>query len=91
MARGSSRRWRKLADQQRAKRLPCFICGQPISYEVGWPDPSSFSADHVKPYAHYPELRYDPGNIVSTHLRCNQVKGDSEHQVAGLGNLSELF
>lgn len=89
--RGSTRRWRDIANNQRAKRLPCFLCGQPIDYDLHWPHPASFSADHVKPYAHHPELRTDPGNVVSTHLLCNQVKGDSQHFTAGLGELSDTF
>jgi 5-methylcytosine-specific restriction endonuclease McrA len=89
--RGSTRVWRQLAATQRAKRLPCFLCGQPIDYDLQWPHPQSFSADHIKPYAHHPELRTDPGNIASTHLRCNQVKGDNHHIQPGLGALSEVF
>lgn len=89
--RGSDYRWKRVAKAQRAKRLPCFLCGQPIDYDLKWPDPNSFSADHVKPYARHPELRYDPGNVVSTHLRCNQVKSDNEHFTAGLGALSQVF
>jgi hypothetical protein len=91
MARGSDYRWKQVAAAQRAKRLPCFHCGQPIDYDLEWPHPWSFSADHLRPWARHPELRYDPGNVVSSHLRCNQVKGDSEHFSAGLGALSEEF
>lgn len=89
--RGSTRLWKQVAANQRAKRLACFLCGQPIDYTLHWPDPASFSADHVKPYVNHPELRTDPGNVVSTHLLCNQKKGSSEHFQAGLGELSEEF
>ena len=89
--RGSTRAWRKVAGAQRAKRLACYHCGQPIDYDLEWPDPQSFSADHLKPWAHHPELRLDPGNVVSSHLLCNQVKGDSQHHTAGLGALSQTF
>ncbi|AYN55939.1 HNH endonuclease [Microbacterium phage Coltrane] len=91
MARGSDYRWKQVAAAQRAKRLPCFLCGQPIDYDLEWPDPRSFSADHIRPWARHAELRYDPGNVCSTHLRCNQTKGDSEHFTAGLGALSQEF
>jgi hypothetical protein len=92
MGRGeNSRLWREIAKRQRAKGLPCFHCGQPIDYSLKWPDPGSFSADHLKPYVTNAELRYDPGNVVSSHLRCNQTKGASSHYSAGLGNLSEKF
>jgi len=89
--RGSDYRWKRTAKAQKAKRLPCFHCGQPIDYTLVWPDPQSFSADHLKPWVNHPELRYDPGNVVSSHLLCNQTKGSSEHYTAGLGNLSEVF
>ncbi|WP_083420823.1 HNH endonuclease [Curtobacterium sp. MCBA15_009] len=87
----NSRLWREIAKRQRSKGLPCFHCGQPIDYSLKWPDPGSFSADHLKPWARHPELRYDPGNVVSSHLRCNWQKSDSEHYTPGLGNLSEKF
>ena len=89
--RGGTRAWRKLAAVQRAKHLPCFICGQLISYDLEWPDPASFSADHIKPWVRHPELRLDPGNVVSSHLRCNLAKSDNEHNTPGMGALSENF
>lgn len=91
MARGTTARWRKITAAQRARRLPCFLCGQPIDYDLHWPHPASFSADHVLPWIKHPELREDPGNVVSAHLRCNQSKGASEHYSPGLGALSEEF
>lgn len=91
MARGSDYRWKQIAKAQRAKRLPCHLCGMPIDYEAKWPDPKSFSADHTRPWARHPELRYDPGNVVSAHLLCNQVKSDQQHFQPGLGSLSEEF
>lgn len=82
---------RENAKRQRAKGLPCFHCGQKIDYSLQWPHPYSFSADHLKPYATNPTLRYDPGNLVSSHLQCNQKKGVNAHYTAGLGSLSENF
>lgn len=89
--RGTSKAWKRLTDAQRSKRLPCFLCGQPIDYTLKWPDPGSFSADHIKPWIRHVELRLDPGNVVSAHLRCNQSKGDSEHYTVGLGVASQVF
>lgn len=87
----STAAWERIKRNQRAKRLPCFHCGQPIDYTLVHPDPHSFSADHLKPWINHPDLREDPGNVVSSHLRCNQVKGSSEHFSAGLGALSQVF
>jgi len=89
--RGTSRAWKRITTAQRSKRLACYICGQPINYDLQWPDPGSFSADHVKPYVNHPALRLDPGNVVSAHLRCNQTKGANEHFSAGLGAVSQVF
>lgn len=89
--RGSDYRWKQVAKAQRAKRLPCWHCGQPIDYDAPRYHRDSFSADHLKPWSRYPELRYDPGNVVSSHLHCNQSKGDRESFGAGLGALSEVF
>lgn len=70
-----SRRWSKLRAQQRAKRLPCWICGQPINYEAEWPDSDSFSVDHERPLSTYPEGAEDPANLRSAHLGCNSSRG----------------
>lgn len=87
----STRNWRRIAAAQKAKRLPCWHCGQPIDYSKPYPHPDSFTADHLKPKTRHPELAEDPGNVVSSHARCNWTKGDSEHFGAGLGVLSEDF
>ncbi len=71
--RGS--RWRTLVANQRAKHQPCYMDGQPIDYTLEWPDPNSFSVDHIKSWIDHPELREDPANLASAHLKCNQAKG----------------
>lgn len=81
-------RYRKMRRDQRDKKLPCYICGQPINY--GAKDPNAddaFSLDHIKPWEHFPELRTDPANMASTHQLCNKQKGDRE-LAPGLGNRS---
>lgn len=72
----------------RARGLPCFLCGQPIDYELEFPDPYSFSVEHIRPYSTNEELREDPGNLTAAHLKCNQSKG-SRPLPYGLGNRSE--
>ncbi len=80
--------WRKLWAAQRAKRLPCAICGQPIDYSLVYPDPGSFSVDHRVARGHRLDLAEDPGNLTSSHLQCNQAKGDRP-EPPSLGLLSE--
>jgi hypothetical protein len=74
----SSKAMKKLKRDQRAKRLPCWLCGQPIDYEAAPDEPESFSYDHAKPWSTHPELRLDPGNGRSAHLRCNKSRGNRD-------------
>lgn len=86
--RGS--RWRNLVANQRIKGLPCYIDGQPIDYSLQWPHPDSFSVDHIKSWIAHPELREDPANLATAHLRCNQAKGKGDAPVS-LGIQSEQW
>jgi hypothetical protein len=72
----STRRYKHLCRLQRARQLPCWLCGQPINYRLTWPHPDSYSTDHARPWITHPHLREDPTNLRSAHLHCNQSKGD---------------
>lgn len=85
--RGS--RWRKLHAEQKAKRRPCCICSQPIDYSLRWPDPGSFSVQHIKDWDTHPELREDPANLDSAHLSCNSSAG--KHGKPTIGDTSEAW
>ncbi|SDF99030.1 HNH endonuclease [Cellulosimicrobium cellulans] len=80
----SSKAMKALKRGQRAKRLPCWLCGQPIDYDAPPDDPNSFSYDHAKPWDTHPALRLDPGNGRSAHLRCNKARGKRDPR-PGLG------
>lgn len=84
----TSRRWRRIVKAQRAKRLPCALCGQPIDYTLPKGDDGAFEADHVLPRDTHPELAEDPSNVQSSHRRCNNSKRNGT-QPLGLGLLSE--
>lgn len=84
-------RWRALSAEVRARRDPCYICRQPIDYDLEDRNhPDGFTVDHLKPWAHHPELRTDPGNLVAAHRRCNSSKGDRE-VTHGLGMQSRQW
>lgn len=83
------KRWQRLKANQRAKRLPCCVCGQPIDYSLTWPDPGSFSVEHKKSWHDNPALREDPANLDSAHLGCNSSKGKG--QGPQLGEASEAW
>lgn len=81
----SGGRWRKLWADQRAKRLPCWICQQPINYSAPPESDDSFSADHFHPRSTHPHLAEEPSNLRSAHLHCNKARGDREVK-PGLGH-----
>lgn len=82
----STARFRRLAANLRMQRRPCCICHQPIDYNAKWPDPDSFSVEHIKGWATHPELREDPSNLDAAHLRCNTSK--QAKKKPGLGQTS---
>jgi len=80
--------WRKLRLQcfkrDKASNAPCWICGQPIRYDVKPSStPDSWEPDHRLSVKHHPELAEVPENVLASHKSCNRSKGDR----AGLNNL----
>jgi hypothetical protein len=75
----STRRWAKIRAQFRewcAKRNePCWLCGQPIDYELQWPHPMAWSPDHYLTVAEHPEHAEDIGNLRASHFDCNNRRG----------------
>jgi hypothetical protein len=72
------------ANLRAQRRQPCILCGQRIDYSLQWPDPWSFSVQHIKSWAEHPELRADPSNMAQAHLDCNQSAGKSGGVELGL-------
>ena len=63
-------RRRALRAAAEAADAACWICGKPIDYAARWPDPASFTADHVVPG--------DPdSDLMPAHARCNASRGDA--------------
>lgn len=71
----NTRERRRVSDHVRARRRPCCICGQPIDYSLRWPNPQSFSVQHVISRKIRPELTFDVTNCDASHLDCNQSLG----------------
>ena len=63
---------------ERDKRI-CHLCRQHIPRQAKWPDPWSFSLDHVQPQS----LGgfHDHTNLRAAHLRCNQSRGNKLMEV----------
>lgn len=83
----NTRRQKRIIAELRARRDPCWLCGQAIDYDAPAGDPDAFQADHVKSWSKHPELREDPANFRASHQLCNQKRGNGEAP-AGLGLLS---
>ncbi|QBP29784.1 HNH endonuclease [Mycobacterium phage Typha] len=74
----------------RDRQERCWLCLQPIDYELAYPHPESFSLDHALPVSTHPELGNDPMNFRPAHLVCNQMRGDEEPHI-DLGTPSESW
>jgi 5-methylcytosine-specific restriction endonuclease McrA len=83
----TTRRMRRLAADLRARRSPCWLCGQPINYSLPPSDPASFSVDHVEPLSKRPDLAEEPTNLRAAHSRCNKARGNRDPK-PGLGSTS---
>lgn len=81
---------RKIADNLRLGRGPCWICGQPIDYSLPHDDEMAFTVEHIHPRSTHKHLENDPGNCVAAHARCNKARQDKAY-APSLGTLSEPF
>ena len=82
--------YQRLVTSLRARRLPCWLCGQPIDYEAPFDDPNAFTADHVQPLSLHPDLAEDPTNLRAAHRRCNGSRGNRAPAL-DLGQLSRRW
>lgn len=60
------------------RRAPCIVCAEPINYGLKYPNPYSWSLEHLKALKHHPELALDRRNWGSSHLTCNRWKASEE-------------
>lgn len=85
------KRWQRLKANLRMERRPCCLCGQPIDYSLAWPDPGSFSVEHLRPWSLDPAGREDPANLGASHLGCNSSRQTKEIGEVTLGDTSESW
>lgn len=61
--------------RDRKKQALCWICGQPINYEVKRSScDDSWEGDHRFPRSTHPELADEPSNILPAHRHCNRSR-----------------
>jgi 5-methylcytosine-specific restriction endonuclease McrA len=53
----------------------CSICHRQIDVNLKWPDPQSFTIDHVVPRSHGGAV-WDIANMRPAHLGCNSRQGN---------------
>ena len=71
----NGRPYRRLCAWLRAQRLPCWLCGPEIGYDLDARHPLSFTLDHEIPLSRGGNL-LDPHNARPAHRRCNSSKGN---------------
>jgi 5-methylcytosine-specific restriction endonuclease McrA len=71
----NGRPYRALCAWLRAQRLPCWICGHEIGYELDARHPQSFTLDHLVPLSLGGNLT-DRENARPAHRRCNSSRGN---------------
>jgi 5-methylcytosine-specific restriction endonuclease McrA len=97
----SSSNYQKARDQyrQRAKThhnkdhtigAHCWICNEPINYQLKHPHPRSWSLDHAIPIKDNPKLFLNTSNFRSAHLDCNEHRGTDAPRIE-LGEPSEIW
>lgn len=70
----NGRPWRRLRELVQQQEPLCWVCEDVIDSALQWPDPYSFSADHVVPLSIGGQL-LDRTNVRASHLRCNRQRG----------------
>lgn len=72
----STRRFRRIRDNLRARRLPCCLCGLPIDYTLPANHSRAFTTAHDLSVAARPDLAEEPSNIRgAAHRDCNSAEG----------------
>ena len=79
------RPWRRAAARVRARREPCWICGQQIDYDLPAAHRMAFTVDHVLPYSMHPDQALNPQNLKAAHRACNSARG-TRHVTAARGS-----
>lgn len=73
MSRTSDRGYQRNRRRIQKTEDTCAVCGNWIDPDLKYPDPYSFSADHITPLSRGGHNR---GPLRATHLRCNNSRGN---------------
>lgn len=67
---------RRCSEIVRSWKRSCCICSERIDYGLRWPNPRSFSVQHLQSRKARPDLIFDVLNMDAAHLDCNQSQGE---------------
>ena len=73
----AGRPWRRAVEVVKRRSQICHLCGNAIDMDLEFPDPDSFSVDHLIPLSELDEddpRRVDPQWLAPAHLRCNSSR-----------------
>lgn len=77
--RPTGHRWRRLKDRFkqdcRNRRAVCYLCRNPIDYDLVGQSRWAFEADHYHPVHTHPHMAYDYTNLRPSHSCCNRAHG----------------
>lgn len=71
----NGRPYQRLRDHISQRDKECGVCGDPIPQAARYPDPLSFSLDHITPRSLGGDP-LDPANARGAHLICNSRRGN---------------
>jgi len=67
-------RARRRIAQQVIAGEPCSLCGRPIDLSIRYPEPGSFTVDHITPTSRGGKDEFD--NYRPAHFRCNRIRSN---------------
>ncbi|MEA1795126.1 HNH endonuclease [Rhodococcus qingshengii] len=79
----TGRPYRRAVERVKRRSQVCWLCNEAIDMSLKWPDPMSFSADHVESVKSLPPndpKLTDPKNLMPAHLSCNSRRGDGSRE-----------
>ena len=75
----ASKSVRDRARRQIAQRVqagePCCLCGSPIDLGIAYPDPWSFTVEHITPTSRG-GADYGENQLAPAHFRCNRKRSN---------------
>lgn len=79
----TGRPYRRLREYIRRTQPFCHVCGDPIPQDAAYPDPLSFTVDHIEPLSHGGEP-LNRHNAAAAHHACNSRRRNGSRRQPGV-------